>query len=479
MDFEAHTPNGDAPLDNRLALLDHAFFAAQRATGQEQVMQVVWVYEHPINFDGLRRFHRNLSRGLLGRRIERSPLPFGRHRWVAYRGDEDFDVAEYARPRTELSDWADERSQLPTDPEAGSGWHLGVLPLTDGSTAVSLVVSHYLLDGLGLAFAITDAVLGNTRDLGLPPPQSRTRLRTAAKDARQLKQDLPEVAPALRAVAELVRSHRRDLVAAAKAARRQRHDHDQLPANRTVALREHDSDEPVVVPGITIYIDADNWDSRAKALGGTSDMLVAGLAAKFAERMGRQRAVDGAVTLQLPMSDRAESDTRAIALSFARVSIDPTRVTTDLRDVSAAVNEVLGTLRETPDVAERVISPAALGIVWLTQFAPKRALGRLADLMIGDPDFTVFCSNLGDFGTQMCRLDGTDAEYVTTRGASNVTRQWLERAGGIMNLQAGRIGGKMGISVVAYQPGADNTKPALRELARRTLAEFGLTGEIG
>ena len=38
--------------------------------------------------------------------------------------------------------------------------------------------------------------------------------------------------------------------------------------------------------------------------------------------------------------------------------------------------------------------------------------------------------------------------------------------------------GKIYITVVAYQPGAENTKPALRELAARTLDEFGLTGEI-
>jgi hypothetical protein len=45
-------------------------------------------------------------------------------------------------------------AQLPVDPEWGPCWHLGVLPLTDGSTAVSLVVSHCLLDGLGVAGAI-------------------------------------------------------------------------------------------------------------------------------------------------------------------------------------------------------------------------------------------------------------------------------------------------------------------------------------
>jgi hypothetical protein len=232
---------------------------------QKVVIQVVWVYEHPIDFDGLRRFHHNLGYGLLGRRIERSPLPFARHRWVLDRGPSDIDIAECARPRAELSDWIDERSQLPADSEWGPGWHLGVLPLTDGSTAVSLLVSHYLLDGLGLALTIGDAVLGNTRDLGYPPPRSRTRLRAVVQDARQTAQDAPEVA--------------RALVAAAKLARSQRHDSAQSPASRPVALRG--GDDVVVVPAITIHIDLDDWDARAKALGGTSNTLVAGLAAKL------------------------------------------------------------------------------------------------------------------------------------------------------------------------------------------------------
>ena len=108
---------------------------------------------------------------------------------------------------------------------------------------------------------------------------------------------------------------------------------------------------------------------------------------------------------------------------------------------------------------------------------PKRALKRAT--AVADPDLPVFCSNLGDFSSLVCRLDGTDAEYVTTRGSwQHITRQWLERTGGQMFVQSGRIGDKIGITVEAYQPGAENTKPALRELVARTLAEFDLTGEI-
>jgi hypothetical protein len=439
--------------------VDQGFFAGQRAADQDEVMQVVWLYEHAIDFDGLRRFHHNLSRGLLGRRIERSPLPFGRHRWVSDRGPSDIDIAESARPRAEFSDWADERSQLPIDPERGPGWHLGVLPLTDGSTAVSLVASHYLLDGLGFMVAIIEALWGNTRDLGYPPPRSCTRLRAVVQDARQTARDAPEAA--------------RALVAFAKLARRQRHDPAPSPAPRPVTVRGGDGDDAVVVPGITICIDLDHWDARAKALGGTSNALAAGLAAKLGERMGRRRASDGAVTVQLPMSERTERDTCAIAVSFARVSIDPTRVTTDLRDARAAIKQALKTLQETPD--------EALQLAPLAPFTPKRMWKRGVEAAFADPDRPVVCSNLGDVGSVVGWVDGTHCEYAYARGTrQHMTRQSLERTGGQLQLLSFRtpVLSKVFVHVVAYQPGAENTKPALRELAACTLAEFGLTGEI-
>src|SRR5690349_9550776 len=80
--------------DNRLTMVDHAFYSAELAIDQKQIMQVVWVYEHPINVEGLKRFNHNLGHGLLGRRIERSPLSFARHRWVSHRGAADIDIAE-------------------------------------------------------------------------------------------------------------------------------------------------------------------------------------------------------------------------------------------------------------------------------------------------------------------------------------------------------------------------------------------------
>ena len=451
--------NGDAQRGDRLALVDQAFYAGHLAADQKEVMQVVWLYEHPIDFEGLRRFYRDLGHGLLARRIERSPLPFARYRWVLDRGPADIDFAECARPRAELSDWADERSQLSTDPESGPGWHLGVLPLTDGSTAVSLVASHYLLDGLGLIVALAEAMMGKTRDLGYRLPHSRTRLRAVIQDACQTVRDTPGVA--------------RALAAAPRQLRLGRPDNARSPEPQGAALRADDGHDPIVAPGVTIAIDLDHWDARAKALGGTSNTLAAGLAAKFGERLGHKHSDDGAVTVQLIMSDRTEGDTRAIAISLARVHFDPTLVTTDLRDARAAIKQALKTLRGKPHESSHLQS--------LTPFTPKWAWKKAVDRASADPDHPVVFSNLGDVGSVVSLLDGTHCDYAFARGTrQQVTRQWLDRLGGQTQLLSFRlpVRGKIVIHVLAYQPGAENTKAALRELAARTLAEFDLTGQI-
>ncbi|MEE6176630.1 hypothetical protein [Mycobacterium sp. 050134] len=398
----------------------------------------------------------------MARLIERSPLPFGRHRWVLDRGPAEIDFAPCARPRAELSDWADERSQLPVDPESGPGWHLGVVSLTDGSTAISLVASHYLLDGIGFMIAIIEAIQANTYDFGYPPPRSRTRLRAAVEDARQAARDAPEVA--------------RALVAAASLFRRQRRAGGQPPAPAPVAVGPEGDDGDtglVVPPGITISIDMDDWDARAESLGASSNTLAAALTAKLAEHLGRRRDGDGAVTVQLLISDRTEGDTRAIAVSLARVSVDPAQVTTDLRDARAAIKQALTDLRESPD--------EALGLAALAPLTPKRTWRRGVEAGFADPARPVVCSNLGDVGSVISLVDGTHCDYAFARGIrQRVARQWLDRSGGQLQLLSLRtpVLRKLFIHVVAYQPGADNTKPALRRLAARALEEFGLTGAI-
>jgi hypothetical protein len=164
-------------------------------------------------------------------------------------------------------------------------------------------------------------------------------------------------------------------------------------------------------------------------------------------------------------------DTRANAASLAIVTVDPTQVTTDLTGARAEIKQALKTLREVPDETLRLLP--------LTPFIPKRAVKRGSEVVFGFDDLPVSCSNLGDVDPVVARVDGTDAEYVMLRGVDrHVTRQFLERRGGLLTVLAGRIGGKISITVVAYQPGGTNSKSYLRELAAQTLAELGLSGVI-
>src|ERR1700722_10257871 len=151
-------------VSNTLDYMDQASFRGLQVLGRAPLMQFIWIYDR-VNIDGLRRFQRNLGHGLLGRLIECSPLPFGRHRWVSAPGPADLDVAAQDRDRSEVWTWADERICLPIDPENGPAWRLGVQPLTDGGAAVSLVASHSVADAIGLSLSIADAAKGIKRDL--------------------------------------------------------------------------------------------------------------------------------------------------------------------------------------------------------------------------------------------------------------------------------------------------------------------------
>jgi len=452
------TERAPARPDNRLSFTDQAMFLWLRASGEEPAMQMVWIYEHPIDLDGLRRFHDRASRSLLGRlRIERSPLPFGRHRWVLADAPSTLDIAPSARSRAELTDWADERVQLPIDPEWGPGWHMGVASFTDGSTAISVVISHCLVDGMGGLSALADIANGVSADFSYPAAGSRTRRRAMASDARETLQGSREIG--------------RALGAAVKLAFRRRHDIARSGASRPTPIRADSADCNVVVPAIAVYVDLGDWDARAKVLGGISHSLVAAFAAKLGERMGRQRA-DGSVTLLIPTSDRTEDDSRQNAAALANISVDPTHLTTDLSAAQVTLRHGLKSAREVPD--------QPLELLPLVPFIPRRAVKAGGDLIFGfAADLPVSCSNLGDIDPAIGRPDGTDAEYVMLRGVDRrITRQSLERKRGQLTLVAGRIGGKMSISIIGYQPTGQNSKAHLRELAAKTLAEFDLTGVI-
>lgn len=446
-----------SPSANLLDYADQGLFLALRATGQESVAQVVWVYQHPVDMDRLARFHENLGHGLFGRRIERSLLPFGRHRWVSAIGPSvPLTVDESPRPRGELSDWADERARLSTDPEYGPGWHLGVARFDDGSTGVTLVVSHCLVDGMGMVQTVVNAILDQPREMGLPSPQSRPRFRGLLSDLGACLRGVPAAAKALVLTARLAVRNRSG---------RPRDRHSSQVAISGAA-------EEVVAPGVVAFVDAAAWDARAEALHGNNHSLVAGFAAKLGEHIGRVNPEDGRVKLMIPVNEREAEDTRANAVVIGYANLDPGPVTDDLADARVVIRETLREVREAANESFQALP--------LIPFVPKRAVVAGADVMFGFAnELPISVSNLGDVDPTLLRADGTEAELFYMRGVDGrVSREVLERRRGFLTVICMRVEGRVILPVIAYRPGTENSKEHLREIVGRVLAEFRLTATI-
>jgi hypothetical protein len=448
-----------APNSSRgqLDYLDQAGLELLRATKRGQLVQGVWVYEHPLNAQGLAEFHQRLGTGLFGRLIERSPLPFARPHWVSCDGPPmEIITSSVPRPRAELMDWADELATRPIDPEYGPGWMLAVQPLTDGATAVSAVVSHCLVDGGGALVAVWDAVLGNRRDFGYLPPRSRSRIAAAASDLRETVREVPHLVKGLSAVARIALKEKAGTGGAAAA-----------------ASSAGDDATVVTIPAAVAIIDTQIWDARAAALGGHGFSLAVGYAARVARHLGRTRASDGAVSLILAGSGRTGlDDDRALAMTFATAVVDPVGVTADLTETRNAARAARDKVKTDPD--------ASLGLLPLVPWFPQPIAKAFASEMFAYDDAPpVSCSNMGELPADIARLDGTAAEVFFARSVDqNVTLRDLRRSRGTLVVVTGRINGKVWIAVEAYQLDADNSREHLRSVLEQTLAEFGLTGEV-
>ncbi len=241
-------------MSNVLDVVDQTHFLGDRATATTNLLQGIWVYNPAIDIDGLRRFHRNVGRGSLFRRIERFPLPFGRHRWVSPSGQSELEVVAEPRPRSELDDWLNEQASKPLDAEHGPEWHLAVLPFTDGGAAVSFVISHCQIDGVGLWEALADAASGGDDAIGWPAAGARRRWRAQREDARQTAHDTRDIGRAVAAAARLARDRRGAAGSAAPLSGKR-------PAPPT------GPNERVTLPMATIFVNADEWDAGAHSLG--------------------------------------------------------------------------------------------------------------------------------------------------------------------------------------------------------------------
>lgn len=438
-------------MSNVLDRYDQAYFSVGRAAGVTNVLQCVWVYDRGIDVDGLRRFHHQLGQGLLSRGIERSPLPFGRDRWVSPDVRSDLVIVGTPRPRAEFDAWLDERANLPVHAEHGPGWHLAVLPFTDGGAGLSLVASHYLIDGLGLCEALADAASGNQTSIPWPVPASRRRWQAVGEDARQTVRDIPSIGRAASAAARFARRHRGGTATS-----------EPVPVS--------DDDEKATLSTATIFVDSDEWDARAHMLGGTANTLLAGMAARLAHRVGRLSS-DGSATPSVPVNTRTAGDTRANAVTNVDITVDPGSAATDLRAIRSETKQALIRSTDMPD--ER------WALLPLVPLLPQRFTRRVVGMATGGRT-NVVSSNLGTTAAALNRPDGTDADYFAMKTLyPGVTKAIMHRTGGVLALLSGRVRRRVFVSVLAYQPGRLNSDDQLWQDLSNVLDEFSLAATTG
>jgi hypothetical protein len=439
-------------MSNALDLVDQTIFRIERAAGVTNLIQCVWAYDRGIDIDGLRRFHHHLQQGRLSRRIERSPLPFGRHRWVSPNGQPELEIVATARPRDEFDAWLTEQANTPLDPEHGPGWHLALLPFIDGGAGVSLVASHCITDGVGFCEAVADAVSRHESTICWPVAGSRRRWQVLREDARQTVRDIPAIGRALAAAAQFVRHN----LGAGSAT--------PPPPARFGA------DERITLSTATIFADAEEWDARADSLGGTSNTLLAAFAARLAQRMGRV-TTNGSVTLTMPINERTAGDTRANAITNVDITVDPAPATTDLREIRTATMQALIRSKEEPD--ERwTLTPLVL-------LVPER-LGKRWVGAATNSAASVGASNVGAVDPAVNRPDGTDADYFVMKSlSSGMTTAMMHQLGGLLSLLSGRAHGRVFVSVVAYQPDRSNSNDRLQQHVSNALSDFSLTAVPG
>jgi hypothetical protein len=437
----------------KLALLDQAAFLRLRATGQGSTVQCTWVYDRDVNIDELRSFKGNLDAGLLGRRIERSPLPFGRHRWVL--GSRSPEIAlEPRQPRSEIGGWIERRALVRVDPEFGPTFHVGVLPLDDGGAAVTLVASHCVADGLGVATAIAEAASKKTRNLGYPQENSRTRWRAVLSDLADAVLALPTVIRALVATLLILRKVSAET---------------QVPPEaRRPGTPASSGEGQAILPSVTVQTDAAAWEARARSLHGSSNTLVVAFAARLAHRMGRVHPDGNTVTVVLPVSDRTNTDDdRANALTSITLTVDARAVAENLSGVRAELKTLLKSRAEQPN--------EMLAGLPLIPFTPRWVVRRAEGIAMSTSQLPVGCSNLGSLDTAVSRIDGGDAIEVFMRLAEQgITARRIEETHGQLYCGTATINGTRFLSVVAYQGGAANTAAATRELACSALADLHL-----
>ncbi|WP_395660098.1 hypothetical protein [Aestuariivirga sp.] len=429
-----------------LCYMDQGSFLALRALGRQPMGLITWVYPHAVDEAAVDAVSRRLAEGLLGRLLQRSPLPWGRHRWVANPVPPPVTWNRTPIPVDALQTWRSSLVDLPVDPEHGPGCRFAVQALADGGTAVSFFVSHTIADGHAGLLAVADAIAGRPFSHRFPPPSRRGSLSRLARDAAESIRSLPEAG---RALAAFLARPRQQAPAAVNG----------LPLAQPGAAAP--GGPAVEVPVVQIVLDAAACEARGVKIG----ILLMALATRIAVRMGRVDA-QGRVKLVLPVSERQPGDLRGNAVLAVTVLADPERTLADPRTLQRELRSAQANLLR----HGHELTP----LLPLIPYVPVRLMRRMEQVALG-ADLPVGCSFFGDLPPELGSPWG-EPSMICISPIERFDEAALTARGGQLFLEGYSLGGRMYATVSGHAPGRVTTRADLLPVVCEALAELGMTG---
>lgn len=449
---------------DRLAWLDELVFKVFQETGRSQLMQVLWVYDREVNLAELTRSNAAIAdQPFVNRLIELSPVPWGRSRWVKpTTGPVQIKQNLEILPRSQLLSWANQQLRPPIDPVTGPPWRLAVQRFDDGSSVVSLVLSHLIIDGSFKSFYFATADGFQSNPSPYLPKGRRGWLIGYLADSWQSIADAPR---AVAALAKILKANRRMFAAYLQRL---------TPAQSDTSLEKQAALE---LPSVAVIVDAASWDACERRLGGSGGLssLLVGFVATLASQLGRTRSSDGTVSLVIPISKRSgPSDGRAQAVEPRTMTVAPAGLSANLRPLNDQIREVLRSSRESDIDGFISLLPV---IAWLPRSFSLALINQYFDYAEKPP---VSCSNQGLLPDVFGRIDGEQCAYILNRGVDvNVTRRDLERTRGHLVVVACRYNNTVTLCIEGYQlEPMTTTTDELRSVTLRTITEFGLDAVI-
>jgi diacylglycerol O-acyltransferase len=436
-----------------LCYADQGSFVGLRVLGRGPVLHLTWLYPQALSEADVQGFNERLAQGLLGRLLQRSPLPWGRHRWVASPVPAPTTWFTEPIPIERLPEWRNALVELPVDPEFGPGWRLAVQPLEGGGFALSLLVSHTIGDGQAVNEAVADAVAGRRLDHAFPAASWRWSPAMLARDFVESIRALPN---AWRAMIALLRKTRTLTT------------HVSRPASHPRQTKQNGAEPATAIPLVQVIMDAQACEGRASELGVASNTLLSALAARIAFRIGRVDAT-GRVKLVLPVSERQPNDRRANALRAITIMTDPDACRSNPRVLQRELKAALASLLRHGDDVSPLFALIPFVPLWLARYLERMALG--SDLPVG-------CSILGELPAELNHPCG-EASLLQYSVLERFTNTALERLGGQLFLVCYSMGARMLVTVAGYAPHHITTRDELMHCIRDALADLGLEGNVG